>query len=97
MRGELDGERRGGSTAIGHTGATKLAEVLMFSDLLSIGHGGARGALEMMLLDKESPIKLAGLTMAVVSAKDDFGSANRRLPRGSFVSFECFEARSGHI
>ena len=75
----------------------KLADALTFPDLLSIGHGDVRGALEMLLLDKEPPIKLAGLTMAVVSAKDDLGSANQRLPRGSFVSFECFEALSGDI
>ena len=91
MRGEpLGCGCQGPSTPIGPADAANLAEALMFAHLSDLGRGNAGCALktlEALLLFKEPFIELAGPTMAVLSAKDGLGSADRRLPRGSFVSF----------
>jgi hypothetical protein len=89
VRGEFEGGRRGRSTAINHIDATNIAETLAFPDLLSLNCGDVRGALEKLFLFKEPPFKLSALTLAVVSAKDDLGSVNRR-PEAHLFLFWTF-------
>jgi hypothetical protein len=89
VRGEFEGERRVRSTDINHTDATNLAEALLFPEFLSLGLGDVRGALEKLFLLKEPPFKLSTLTLAVISAKDDLGSENRR-PEAHLFLFWTF-------